>query len=143
MICISFSNFLLMSRLIPSSDSCPSRPNIWFSNVSGTPTPSCVMQQRYRMAKTTKKWLQSCHPLPTTNLELRRSQYGTGFLTLSLLFLLLWRLENYFDGRIKNSLHILYSKADIIRDVILSNLWNFYRCREHICICCVFEIHSM
>ncbi|KAF1880260.1 hypothetical protein Lal_00048896 [Lupinus albus] len=40
---MSFSSFLLMNKLKPSSDSCPSFPNNWFSNASGTPLPKCVM----------------------------------------------------------------------------------------------------
>lgn len=40
---ISFTNFLLISRLMPSSDVSVALPNIWFSRCSGTPPPVCVI----------------------------------------------------------------------------------------------------
>lgn len=46
------------------------------------------------------------------HLSFQQSQYRTSFLCLSLLSLLLLRwLENHLNGRIKDSLHILYCKG--------------------------------
>lgn len=40
---ISFTSFLLMSKLIPSSDVSALLPNIWLNKSSGTPLPACVI----------------------------------------------------------------------------------------------------
>lgn len=42
---ISLTSFLLMSKLIPSSDASASVPNIWLSNSSGTPPPVWLILQ--------------------------------------------------------------------------------------------------